>query len=92
MSLVVSTRNPETNSNLNHMIRCGASPRATINLILASKAIAFINGRSYVIPNDVKRVAHDILRHRILLTYEAEAEEITTESVIDDILNTVKVP
>ncbi|MAW12306.1 MAG: MoxR family ATPase [Verrucomicrobia bacterium] len=92
VSLVVSTRNPETNSNLNHMIRCGASPRATINLILASKAIAFINGRSYVIPNDVKRVAHDILRHRILLTYEAEAEEITTESVIDDILNTVKVP
>ena len=92
VSLVVSTRNPETNSNLNHMIRCGASPRATINLILASKAIAFMNGRSYVIPNDVKKVAHDILRHRILLTYEAEAEEITTESVIDDILNTVKVP
>ena len=92
VSLVVSTRNPETNSNLNQMIRCGASPRATINLILASKAIAFMNGRSYVIPNDVKKVAHDILRHRILLTYEAEAEEITTESVIDDILNTVKVP
>jgi MoxR-like ATPase len=92
VSLVVSTRNPETNSNLNHMIRCGASPRATINLILASKAIAFMNGRSYVIPNDVKKVAHDILRHRILLTYEAEAEEITTESIIDDILNTVKVP
>ena len=92
VSLVVSTRNPETNSNLNHMIRSGASPRATINLILASKAIAFMNGRSYVIPNDVKKVAHDILRHRILLTYEAEAEEITTESVIDDILNTVKVP
>ena len=92
VSLVVSTRNPETNSNLNHMIRCGASPRATINLILASKAIAFMNGRSYVIPNDVKKVAHDILRHRILLTFEAEAEEITTESVIDDILNTVKVP
>ena len=92
VSLVVSTRNPETNSHLNHMIRCGASPRATINLILASKAIAFMNGRSYVIPNDVKKVAHDILRHRILLTFEAEAEEITTESVIDDILNTVKVP
>lgn len=92
VSLVVSTRNPETNSNLNHMIRCGASPRATINLILASKAIAFMKGRSYVIPNDVKKVAHDILRHRILLTYEAEAEEITTESIIDDILNTVKVP
>jgi MoxR-like ATPase len=92
VSLVVSTRNPETNSNLNHMIRCGASPRATINLMLASKAIAFMNGRSYVIPNDVKKVAHDILRHRILLTYEAEAEEITTESIIDDILNTVKVP
>ena len=74
------------------MIRCGASPRATINFILASKATAFINGRGYVIPNDVKTVAHDILRHRILLTYEAEAEQITSEDIIEQILNSVDVP
>ena len=74
------------------MIRCGASPRATINFILASKAIAFIQGRSYVVPSDVKKVAHDILRHRILLTYEAEAENITAESIITEILNAVEIP
>tara|TARA_Y100000766_G_C18915178_1_gene610796 strand:+ start:3723 stop:4712 length:990 start_codon:yes stop_codon:yes gene_type:complete len=93
VSLVISTRKTSNhNSSLNKMIRCGASPRATINLILASKAIAFMNSRTYVIPNDVKRVAHDILRHRILLTYEAEAEDITTEDIIDDILSSVQVP
>jgi MoxR-like ATPase len=93
VSLVISTRKTSNpNSSLNRMIRCGASPRATINLILASKAIAFMNSRTYVIPNDVKRVAHDILRHRILLTYEAEAEDITTEEIIDDILSSVQVP
>ncbi|MBV64464.1 MAG: ATPase [Rickettsiales bacterium] len=93
VSLVISTRKTSNhNSSLNRMIRCGASPRATINLILASKAIAFMNSRTYVIPNDVKRVAHDILRHRILLTYEAEAEDITTEDIIDDILSSVQVP
>ena len=93
VSLVISTRKTSNhNSSLNRMIRCGASPRATINLILASKAIAFMNSRTYVIPNDVKRVAHDILRHRILLTFEAEAEDITTEDIIDDILSSVQVP
>ena len=72
VSLVVSTRNPETNSNLNQMIRCGASPRATINLILASKAIAFMNGRSYVIPNDVKKVVPNrINKNRNALTSKA---------------------
>ena len=74
------------------MIRCGASPRATINFILASKAIAFIQGRSYVVPSDVKKVAHDILRHRILLTYEAEAEQITSDEIIEEILASVPVP
>ncbi len=93
VSLVLSTRNSNSNkSKIKGMIRCGASPRATINFILASKATAFINGRGYVIPNDVKTVAHDILRHRILLTYEAEAEQITSEDIIEQILNSVDVP
>ncbi|MEC8690634.1 MAG: MoxR family ATPase [Verrucomicrobiota bacterium] len=93
VSLVLSTRNStSTKSKIKGMIRCGASPRATINFILASKATAFINGRGYVIPNDVKTVAHDILRHRILLTYEAEAEQITSEDIIEQILNSVDVP
>ena len=93
VSLVLSTRNStSTESKIEGMIRCGASPRATINFILASKATAFINGRGYVIPNDVKTVAHDILRHRILLTYEAEAEQITSEDIIEQILNSVDVP
>ena len=93
VSLVLSTRNStSTDSKIKGMIRCGASPRATINFILASKATAFINGRGYVIPNDVKTVAHDILRHRILLTYEAEAEQITSEDIIEQILNSVDVP
>ena len=74
------------------MIRCGASPRATINFILASKANAFIQGRSYVVPSDVKKVAHDILRHRILLTFEAEAEQITSDEIIEEILASVPVP
>ena len=93
VSLVLSTRNStSTESKIKGLIRCGASPRATINFILASKATAFINGRGYVIPNDVKTVAHDILRHRILLTYEAEAEQITSEDIIEQILNSVDVP
>ncbi len=93
VSLVLSTRNSNSNkSKIKGMIRCGASPRATINFILGSKATAFINGRGYVIPNDVKTVAHDILRHRILLTYEAEAEQITSEDIIEQILNSVDVP
>ena len=93
VSLVLSTRNStSTESKIKGMIRCGASPRATINFILASKATAFIQGRSYVIPSDVKKVAHDILRHRILLTYEAEAEQITSDEIIEEILTSVPVP
>ena len=74
------------------LISYGASPRASINLALASKAYAFIKKRGYVIPEDVRAVAHDVLRHRIGLTYEAEAENITTEEIINEILNTIEVP
>jgi MoxR-like ATPase len=74
------------------LISFGGSPRASINLALASKAYAFIKRRGYVIPEDVRAVCHDVLRHRIGLTYEAEAENITTEDIINEILNTVEVP
>ena len=74
------------------MISYGGSPRATINLALAAKAYAFIKRRGYVIPEDVRAVAPDVLRHRIGLTYEAEAESITTEEIINEILNIVEVP
>lgn len=75
-----------------HMIAYGGSPRASINLSLAAKAYAFIKRRGYVIPEDVRSVCHDVLRHRIGLTYEAEAENITSEDIINEILNTVEVP
>jgi len=74
------------------LIHYGASPRASINMALAAKAFAFIKRRGYVIPEDVRAVAHDVMRHRIGLTYEAEAENITTENIINEILNTVEVP
>lgn len=74
------------------MINYGASPRATINLALAAQAYAFIKRRGYVIPEDIRAICHDILRHRIGLTYEAEAENITTSDIINEILNSVEVP
>jgi MoxR-like ATPase len=74
------------------LISYGASPRASIYLALAAKAFAFIRRRGYVIPEDVRAVCHDVLRHRIGLTYEAEAENITSEEIINEILNTVEVP
>lgn len=93
VSLVLASRKPETvNKDLIPFIRCGASPRATINLILATKATAYINSRGYATPSDVKSVAPDILRHRILLTYEAEAEQITSDDIVDRILTGVPVP
>lgn len=73
-------------------IDCGASPRASINLIKAAKCRAFIQGRNYVVPDDVKAMVYDVLRHRILLTYEAEAEEITSEDIIAEILEQVNLP
>jgi MoxR-like ATPase len=74
------------------LISYGGSPRASINLALAAKAYAFIKRRGYVIPEDIRAIAHDVMRHRIGLTYEAEAENITTEDIINEILNTVEVP
>ncbi|MBC8316042.1 MAG: AAA family ATPase [Bacteroidetes bacterium] len=74
------------------LISYGGSPRASINLALGAKAFAFIKRRGYVIPEDIRAVAHDVLRHRIGLTYEAEAENITSEDIIVEILNTVEVP
>lgn len=92
--IVFTTRYPAENKlkKFEGLISYGASPRASINLALASKAYAFIKRRGYVIPEDVRAVAHDVLRHRIGLTYEAEAENITTNDIINEILNTVEVP
>jgi MoxR-like ATPase len=94
LDIVFSTRYPEkfNLSKFSSMISYGASPRASINLAKASKAYAFIKRRGYVIPEDVRAVCHDVLRHRIGLSYEAEAENITSENIITDILNTVEVP
>ena len=74
------------------LISYGGSPRASINLALAAKAYAFIKRRGYVIPEDVRAICTDVMRHRIGLTYEAEAENITSENIITEILNTVEVP
>lgn len=93
VEIVHTTRFPaKVDTNLNNLIRVGASPRATINLALASRAKAFMEERAFVTPQDVKELAHDILRHRILPSYEAEAEDITTDSIIDRILARVPVP
>ena len=92
--IVFSTRFPADNKlkKFEGLISYGASPRASINLALAAKAYAFIKRRGYVIPEDVRAVAHDVMRHRIGLTYEAEAENVTTNDIINEILNTVEVP
>lgn len=79
-------------SQFEHMISYGASPRASINMALAAKAFAFIKRRGYVIPEDIRAVAHDVMRHRIGLTYEAEAENISSDDIINEILNSVEVP
>mgnify|MGYP000989596488 FL=1 len=73
-------------------IACGASPRASINLLKAAKGRAFLEGRDYVIPDDIKAVVYDVLRHRILLTYEAEAEDVTSEDIITGILEQINIP
>jgi MoxR-like ATPase len=94
LDIVFATRNPEDYnlSKFKSLISFGGSPRASINLALASKAYAFIKRRGYVIPEDVRAICHDVLRHRIGLTYEAEAENISQEEIISEILNTVEVP
>jgi MoxR-like ATPase len=92
--IVFATRFPQDYnlSKFKNMISYGGSPRASINMALASKAYAFLRRRGYVIPEDVRAICHDVLRHRIGLTYEAEAENVTTEEIINEILNTVEVP
>ncbi|MDX1940511.1 MAG: AAA family ATPase [Saprospiraceae bacterium] len=94
LDIVFATRNPQAYNlhGLEILINYGGSPRASIALAQASKAIAFLKRRGYVIPEDVRNVCHDVLRHRIGLTYEAEAENITQEDVINRILDTVEVP
>jgi MoxR-like ATPase len=93
VAIIHATRNPENVApHLKLLIRCGASPRGTINLALASKALAFLNGRNFVTPQDIKDLAPDILRHRILLSYEAEAEGVTSEDVIKQLLDKLPVP
>ncbi|HMN17104.1 MAG: AAA family ATPase [Ignavibacteriales bacterium] len=94
LDIVFATRNPKQFglNNLSDLISYGASPRATINLAIGAKAMAFIKRRGYVIPEDVRAICFDVLRHRIAVTYEAEAEEITSENVIQDILNKIIVP
>ena len=94
VDIVFATRNPEECGlgKLANMISFGGSPRASISLSLAAKAYAFINRRGYVIPEDVRAVCYEVLRHRIGLTYEAEAENVTSEQIISEILNAVEVP
>ena len=94
VDIVFATRFPDQFGmpNLKEMIGFGASPRASINLALASRAFAFIKRRGYVIPEDIRAVCHDVLRHRIGLTYEAEANNLTSEEIVSEILNKVEVP
>ena len=93
LDIVFATREPATYKlDIGHQIEYGASPRATLYLNLAARANAMLNGRAYATPQDVKDVAHDVLRHRIILTYEAEAEEVSSEDIITRILGEIPVP
>lgn len=94
IDIVFATRNPEEYKlpKIKPLISYGGSPRASINLALASKAYAYLNKRGYVIPEDVRNICKDVLRHRIALTYEAEAENVSVEMIITEILKTVNVP
>ena len=94
LDIVFATRNPSQFrlEKLKPLIAYGGSPRASINLALASKAHAFLNKRGYVIPEDVRNIAKDVMRHRIGLTYEAEAENVNVENVVDEVLGAVNVP
>ena len=94
VDIVFATRYPENYGleNLKSMISFGGSPRASINLALAARAYAFIHRRGYVVPEDIRAVCYDVLRHRIGLTYEAEANNITSEDIITEVLNKVQVP
>ena len=93
LDIVFATRKPsDYNVNIDHQIEYGASPRASLFLNLASRANAMLNGRAYATPQDVKEIAHDVLRHRVVLTYEAEAEDVTSEDIITHLLSEIPVP
>ena len=94
LDIVFATRDPKSYGmpDLENLITYGGSPRASINLALAAKALAFLRRRGYVIPEDVRNICHDVMRHRIGLSYEAEAENISQEDIITKVLNTVEVP
>jgi len=94
LDLVHATRQPERYKlqRLQPLIACGASPRASINLAKAARVLAFIRHRSFVLPEDVRSIAADVLRHRIALSYEAEAENLTAESIVEEVLRAVEVP
>jgi len=94
LDLVFATRDPKKYnlSDLENLIEYGASPRATINLILAAKSRAFLQHRGYVTPEDIRYVGRDIFRHRVILTYEAEAEELTPEDILQRLFDSVEIP
>jgi MoxR-like ATPase len=94
VNVVFATREPENYglSDMKDLIAFGASPRATIYLSLAAKAHAFLKGRGYVTPEDIKAIGHDVLRHRVLVTYEAEAEEIDSDAIVSKVFDAVEVP
>lgn len=94
LDVVAATRTPAEFrlTELKPLIQCGASPRASINLCLAARANAFLAGRGYVTPQDVKDIAMEVLRHRVLITYEAEAEEMTSDDIVKKVLESVPVP
>jgi len=93
VKIVFATRKPEDHKlDLKHFIQFGASPRATIYLTVAAKAWALLQGRDYVVPEDVKSIGPDVLRHRIILTYEAEAQAMTTDAIVKKVFNAVPVP
>lgn len=93
LDIVFATRQPQDyHLDIAHHIEYGASPRATLYLNIAARANAMLNGRGYATPQDVKEIAHDVMRHRIILTYEAEAEDISSEDIVTQILNEIPVP
>jgi len=94
LDLVLTTRQPGNNglSDLNALINYGASPRASINMITSARAHAFLHGRGFVTPEDIKQIAPDVLRHRVIVTYEAEAENISSDHIVSRILNHTYVP
>jgi MoxR-like ATPase len=94
LNIVFATRQPESAGlkDLKSLVEFGASPRATIFLIKAAKAHAFLRGRGYVTPEDIKQVAPDVLRHRIIVSFEAEAEEVTAADIVRQLLNQIEVP